>query len=77
MIATALPMILSRKRGRGRPTMAGRGEGIMVRCHHNGLLDQVDAWIAEQDEGPSRPEAIWQPLAKALAKAKHDAARGN
>jgi hypothetical protein len=49
MIATALPLILSRKRGRGRPKMAGRGEGIMVRFHHNGLPDQVDTWIAEQE----------------------------
>jgi hypothetical protein len=57
-----------KKRGRGRPKMAGRGEGVMVRFHHNGLLDQLDAWIARQDDAPSRPEAIRRLLAKALGK---------
>jgi hypothetical protein len=56
-----------KKRKRGRPKMAGRGEGVMVRFHHNGLIDQLDAWIANQDDAPSRPEAIRRLLAKALA----------
>ena len=33
-------------------------------------LAQLDAWIARQDDAPSRPEAIRRLLAKAL-KGKH------
>jgi hypothetical protein len=29
---------------------------------------QLDAWIAKQDDAPSRPEAIRRLLAKALGK---------
>jgi uncharacterized protein YidB (DUF937 family) len=59
-----------KKRGRGRPKGAGRGEGVMVRFHQGGLLEQLDAWIAKQDDAPSRPEAIRRLLAKALGKVK-------
>jgi len=34
----------------------------------SGQLDQLDAWIAKQDDAPSRPEAIRRLLAKALGK---------
>jgi hypothetical protein len=44
--------------------MAGRGEGIVMRFHHNGLLDQLAAWIANQ---PWRPKAIRRLLAKGAA----------
>jgi hypothetical protein len=71
LFITAFSMIFSRKRGRGRPKMAGCGEGTMVRFHHNGLLDQVDAWIAKQDDVPSRSEPIRRPVAKALGKGKN------
>jgi hypothetical protein len=33
-------------------------------------LDQLDAWIARQDDEPSRPEAIRRLLAQALGKPK-------
>jgi hypothetical protein len=32
------------------------------------LERQLDAWIAKQDDAPSRPEAIRRLLAKALGK---------
>jgi hypothetical protein len=50
--------------------MAGRGVGIMVRFHHNGLIDQLDAWIAQQDDVPSRPEAIRRLIEMSLKKAR-------
>jgi hypothetical protein len=50
--------------------MAGRGEGVMVRFHQDGLLKQVDIWREKQDDAPSRPEAIRRLLAKALGKAR-------
>lgn len=58
-----------KKRGRGRPKMAGRGEGVMVRFHV-GLLDKLDDWIAKQADAPSRPEAIRRLLTKVLGKSK-------
>lgn len=42
----------------------------MVRFHHNGLIDQLDEWIARQDDEPSRPEAIRRLLTDALKKAR-------
>jgi hypothetical protein len=47
--------------------MAGRGEGVMVRFHHNGLIEQLDEWRAKQDDKPSRLEAIRRLLTTALA----------
>ena len=41
------------------------GTPIMTRLHPP-QLDQLDAWIAKQDDAPSRPEAIRRLLAKAL-----------
>ena len=31
-------------------------------------IDELDAWIANQDDAPSRPEAIRRLLVKALKK---------
>jgi hypothetical protein len=44
------------KKGRGRPKSTGLGTGILVRMHDQ--LEALDAWIAKQDDSPSRPEAI-------------------
>jgi metal-responsive CopG/Arc/MetJ family transcriptional regulator len=38
------------------------------RSVRDNLLDELDAWIARQDNKPSRPEGIPPLLAKALAK---------
>jgi hypothetical protein len=45
----------------------GKGTPIVTRLHPP-QLDQLDAWIAKQDDAPSRPEAIRRLLAKALGK---------
>jgi hypothetical protein len=34
------------------------------------MEQQLDTWIARQDDAPSRPEAIRRLLAKALGKPK-------
>jgi hypothetical protein len=44
------------KRRRGRPA-TGKGEGVLVRFQPDGLND-IDAWIAKQAGGLTRPEAI-------------------
>jgi hypothetical protein len=43
----------------------GQGTPIVTRLHPP-QLEQLDAWIAKQDDKPSRPEAIRRLLAKAL-----------
>jgi uncharacterized short protein YbdD (DUF466 family) len=43
------------------------GEPITVRLHPD-QLHQLKAWIAKQDDAPSRPEAMRRLLAKALGK---------
>ena len=43
------------------------GTPVMTRLQP-GQLNQLDAWIAKQDDAPSRPEAIRRLLAKALGK---------
>jgi hypothetical protein len=46
----------NKKQGRGRrPTGIGRAIGLRL---YNDMEKQVDDWIAEQDDNPSRPEAI-------------------
>jgi hypothetical protein len=35
---------------------------------HPEQLNQLKAWIAKQDDAPSRPEAMQRLLAKALGK---------
>jgi hypothetical protein len=44
------------KKRRGRPA-TGAGTSINVRLHSD-ALDRLDAWIATQDDKPSRPEAL-------------------
>jgi hypothetical protein len=45
-----------KKQGRGRrPTGIGRAIGLRL---YSDMEKQVDDWIAEQDDNPSRPEAI-------------------
>jgi hypothetical protein len=41
----------------GRPVTTGPGEPQVVRMHDE-QLEAIDAWIAEQGEKISRPEAI-------------------
>ena len=41
----------------GRPKTTGPGEPQVVRMH-DAQLQLIDAWIDEQDEKISRPEAI-------------------
>jgi hypothetical protein len=46
----------NKKQGRGRrPTGIGRAIGLRL---YADMEKQVDDWIAEQDDNPSRPEAI-------------------
>jgi hypothetical protein len=42
---------------RGRPKTTGRGMLIGVRLQPSGL-SQLDTWIADQEDKPSRPEAL-------------------
>jgi hypothetical protein len=46
-----------KKRGRGRPVTTGMGMAIVVRCHED-FLRRIDRWVAQQEDKPSRPEAI-------------------
>jgi hypothetical protein len=55
-----------KRRGRGRPK-TGIGPHVGLRLYPD-LERQLDAWIAKQDDAPSRPEAIRRLLAKALGK---------
>jgi hypothetical protein len=45
------------KKRRGRPSTGGRRGGVMVRLAED-QFDELDRWIAKQDDQPSRPEAI-------------------
>jgi hypothetical protein len=47
--------VISRKKRGPPPT--GKGEPIMVRVQPD-LLEKLEAWRANQDDQPSRPEAI-------------------
>jgi hypothetical protein len=53
---------------RGRPKTTGRGQLIGIRLHKP-LLTALDAWIADQESSPSRPEAIRRVLEQALPTA--------
>jgi hypothetical protein len=44
------------KKGRGRPA-TGAGTSINVRLHGD-ALSRLDAWITNQPDKPSRPEAL-------------------
>lgn len=60
-MASSIPV----NRKRGRPPTGGRGQLIGVRLQPDQLA-ALDAWIAEQPEGLSRPEAIRKLLAERL-----------
>jgi hypothetical protein len=50
---------------RNRPPEPGTFVGLRLQ---RDALHQFDAWIAKQDDAPSRPEAVRRLLAKALGK---------
>jgi hypothetical protein len=52
---------------RNRPPEPGAFVGLRLQ---RDALEQLDTWIAKQDDAPSRPEAIRRLLAKALGKPK-------
>lgn len=52
----------------GRPA-TGTGTPVQVRMS-NGLLTELDKWIAEQKPAPSRPEAVRRLLSQVLAEAE-------
>jgi hypothetical protein len=56
---------------RGRPKTTGKGEPVMVRLHEP-QLSNLDAWIAAQEDEPSRPEAIRRLLDDALKGKRKD-----
>jgi metal-responsive CopG/Arc/MetJ family transcriptional regulator len=51
---------------RGRPA-TGKGQPVMVRLLPD-LLSQLDNWIAEQPDNPSRPEAVRRLLMAQLKR---------
>lgn len=51
---------------RGRPVTTGKGQLIGVRLQPDQLA-VLDAWIAQQQPAPSRPEAIRLILREKLA----------
>ena len=57
------------RKGRRGPLPTGQGTPVVTRLHPPQLA-QLDAWIAKQDDAPSRPEAIRRLLAKALGGGK-------
>jgi metal-responsive CopG/Arc/MetJ family transcriptional regulator len=50
---------------KNRPPEPGMNIGVRLQSDQ---LDQLDAWIAKQEDKPSRPEAIRRILAKALGR---------
>jgi hypothetical protein len=56
-------VITRKKRG---PPATGKGELIGVRLQPPALA-QLDSWIGDQDDKPSRPEAIRRLLEQALS----------
>ena len=59
--------VITRKKKRGPPA-TGKGKLIGVRLQPDDLA-RLDAWIKEQDDNPTRPEAIRGLVDRAL-KAK-------
>jgi hypothetical protein len=57
--------VLSQKRKKRGPAPTGKGELIGVRLQP-AALSAVDAWIAGQDDHPSRPEAIRRLVERGL-----------
>lgn len=56
----------SKRRGPGRPKTTGKGAQIGMRWQAP-LLAAIDAWRAEQDDEPSRAEAIRRLVERGLA----------
>jgi hypothetical protein len=56
---------IPKKRGRKKTT--GKGTGVLVRFHEL-AMNSLDEWRAEQEESPSRPEAIRRLVEKGLGK---------
>lgn len=56
--------VITQKKKRGPPA-TGKGELIGVRIQPDQMAP-LDAWIATQDDAPSRPEAIRRLLTEAL-----------
>jgi hypothetical protein len=52
---------------RGRKKTTGPGEAVMVRLHPP-LLTDLDNWISNHEDRPSRPEAIRRLLENAFAR---------
>jgi hypothetical protein len=59
-------VVSQKKRG---PPATGKGEPIMVRIQPD-RLKEIDAWIAYQEDKPSRPEAIRRLVALSLRQVK-------
>lgn len=55
----------SKNRGPGRPRVDS--ERVDTRFPRE-LLDLIDAWAADQDDKPSRPEAVRRLVAEALGR---------
>ena len=53
-------------RKRGRPKTTGRGAGVLVRLHPD-AMKSLDRWSAQQEDAPSRPEAIRRLVGMGLA----------
>ena len=51
---------------RGRKKTTGSGEPVLLRLHPP-LLANLDKWIIDQQDAPSRPEAIRRLVERALA----------
>ncbi len=49
------------------PAPTGKGTPVVVRMQP-GQLTKVDSWAAEQDDEPSRPEAVRRLVDRALGK---------
>jgi hypothetical protein len=53
----------------GRPRTTGSGEQVVVRMHKP-MLGAIDKWRAQQEDEPTRPEAIRRLVAQALGKVR-------
>jgi hypothetical protein len=58
--------IAKKKETRGRKKTTGPGEPVLLRLHPP-LTNAIDEWAKQQDDNPSRPEAIRRLVERALA----------
>jgi hypothetical protein len=63
--------LLARKRRGPAPT--GKGQQVVVRMQPD-QLNTLDAWIARQEDQPSRPEAVRRLVELGLAHDQQEAA---